>query len=212
MQDALAQGGIYVITDARLIAGEQLLTAVAAALRGGAALVQYRDKGDRIKERSRRRREATALLALCHEQQVPLIINDDIELAAAIAADGVHLGREDASPALARQRLGHDAIIGISGYADPRAALTVEADYIAFGRLFESYTKPQASPASLHTLRTARTLTHKPIVGIGGINRHNAAQVAAAGANWLAVVNAVFDSQDIEASTRALCSALNQQI
>lgn len=212
MTARLAQAGIYVITDAQLTPSERLLPAVAAALRGGAGMVQYRDKGDPHLERQRRAREARALLELCRDYAVPLIINDDIELAADINADGVHLGRDDAQPTQARQRLGEDAIIGVSGYADPAAVETPEADYIAFGRLFDSPTKPQATPASLGVLRKARQLSDKPLVGIGGITADNAPLVCNAGAHWLAVVSSVFAASDIEQATQQLSHLITQQI
>lgn len=209
MKSRLRQGGLYVITDAALLARPQLLPAVTAALRGGAGMVQYRDKSQ---DAQRRLRQARALLRLCQDHDVPLIINDDTELAAAIDADGVHLGRSDADPQATRKLLGPSAIIGISGYAEPEAALNPAADYIAFGCLFDSPTKPSAPVASLDVLGAARRLTAKPLVGIGGINAANAGQVLAAGADWLAVVSAVFASPDIEAATRRLCQLITQRI
>ncbi|MGB1580386.1 MAG: thiamine phosphate synthase, partial [Nevskiales bacterium] len=129
----LVSSGLYVITDSQLIGGKALLPAVEAALRGGAGMVQYRDKSA---NQAQRFDEASGLAELCRHAAVPLIINDDIALAKAVGADGVHLGRDDAAATTARAELGPQAIIGISGYNQPEAALAAEADYIALGRLF----------------------------------------------------------------------------
>ncbi|HEY5718860.1 MAG TPA: thiamine phosphate synthase, partial [Gammaproteobacteria bacterium] len=139
--------GLYAITDGRH--GDALLDPVDAVLRGGAVLVQYRDKSG---DRPRRRAEATALLALCRRHRARLLINDDVELAAAVGADGVHLGRDDGSLAAARERLGPGALIGVSCYADParaRDAARAGADYLAFGSVHPSPTKPHAVRAPL---------------------------------------------------------------
>lgn len=205
----LQQGGLYVITDPGLLPDEQLLPAVAAALRGGAGLVQYRDKS---RHAARRQQQVAALLQLCREHGALLLINDDVALAAAVGADGVHLGRDDMTVEQARDILGPDAIIGVSGYADPFAILQPQADYVAFGRLFPSRTKPTALPATLDVLRQARRLDSKPIVAIGGINSDNALSVRRAGANWLAVVEAVFGGIDVEQRARTLCRRLDEKL
>lgn len=200
--------GLYVITDTALIGGNRLVPAVAAALNGGARMVQYRDKSS---DTMRRRDEATALLGLCRQAGVPLIINDDIELAAGIGADGVHLGHDDASPHDARQRLGSGAIIGLSCHSDPGAPYIMEADYAAFGRFFSSSTKPGAPQASLEVLGQAREKLDIPVVAIGGINAANGASLIAAGADMLAVVAGVFGSDDIESAAREISGLFERQ-
>ncbi len=195
--------GLYVITEPGLIGGERLLPAVSAALEGGACMIQYRDKSQ---EHNRRQDEAAALNALCNAASVPLIINDDIDLAAAVGAAGVHLGLSDSSPAEARRRLGPEAIIGVTCHADPDAPYTTHADYAAFGRFFPSATKPDAPPAPLDILQQARNKLPIPIVAIGGINATNATEVLAAGADMLAVVGAVFGAPDIKSAARRLSS------
>ncbi|MDX1496720.1 MAG: thiamine phosphate synthase, partial [Salinisphaeraceae bacterium] len=180
-----------------------------ATLRGGAGMLQYRDK---TAPPEQRHAEAQALRQLCHQYAVPLIINDDIELARAVAADGVHLGGTDASPASARAVLGPQAIIGISGYNNAEAARNPEADYIAFGRLCPSATKPEAPAANLEVFSRARAITQQPLVGIGGINADNAQWVMDAGADWLAVVAAVFAADDIETATQQLCQCMAQRL
>jgi thiamine-phosphate pyrophosphorylase len=198
MHPLLPSHGLYVITDGPR-AG--LLEACAAALRGGAAVVQYRDK---TTDHARRRSEAAALVALCARFGAPLIVNDDVELAAAIGAAGVHLGEDDADIALARERLGADVIIGVSCYDSLERAQRLAqsgADYLAFGAFFSSPTKPQARHVTLDLLVAARAL-RKPLVAIGGITPDNAQPLLDAGANFLAVVSGVFANADPENAAR----------
>lgn len=192
--------GLYVITDSRLLAG-RLQAAVEAALRGGARLVQYRDKQLNA---AMRREEAGALLTLCRHFDVPLIINDDAQLAADIGADGVHLGEHDLPVSEARRMLGPQAIIGRSCYQWANAPGLAGADYAAFGRFYPSQTKPEAAPADIRVLHQARQQLDCPIVAIGGITADNGAPLIAAGADMLAVVGGVFDQPDIEAAARRL--------
>lgn len=201
--------GLYVITDAALCARHGLSDSVAAALRGGARLVQYRDKSG---DQERRLREAKALAALCREHGATFIINDDVMLAKACDAHGVHLGRDDGDIAAAREALGTGKVIGISCYDELERARRVRelgADYIAFGSLFPSSIKPDAVRAPLTLFAEARHLG-LPMCGIGGIDRDNIADVAAAGADMAAVISAVFDRpslQEIEQAARALAGA-----
>lgn len=194
--------GLYAITDPQLLPGKALISGVEAALRGGAVLVQYRDKSAGEAER---RSRAQSLLDLCRDFGVPLIINDDPLLAAALGADGVHLGRSDPDLHTSRQRLGPTAIIGTSCQADINHAHAVAgnpADYVAFGRFYHSNTKSGAPQAPLSVLEQARTLP-VPRVAIGGITLDNAPPLIAAGADLLAVVQGLFAAQDIEARARA---------
>jgi len=195
--------GLYAITDATLCARLGLEPAVAAALRGGAGMIQYRDKG---RDRGRREAEARALLGLCRRHRAPLIVNDDIDLARAVGADGVHVGRDDASVGAARAALGPGAIVGASCYnrlERARAAVEAGADYVAFGRFFPSATKPQAVPADRALVRRARLELEVPIVAIGGITPENGRALVAAGVDWLAVVGGVFAAPDPESAARA---------
>jgi thiamine-phosphate pyrophosphorylase len=194
--------GLYAITDSKLAAdsGATLADQVGQALEGGAAIIQYRDKGS---DQQQRIAEAGALLQLCRGHAVPLIINDDLSLAAEIGADGVHLGRDDADIHQARSALGEDAIIGISCYNRLELALGAQesgADYVAFGRFFSSTTKPQAQPADLELLHRARPKLQIPIVAIGGITPENGAPLIEAGADMLAVIHGIFGQQDIAAA------------
>ncbi|QWF72127.1 thiamine phosphate synthase [Methylomonas paludis] len=185
--------GLYAITQPEGKSIPTVLAEVEAALRGGAGVLQYRDKNplDAVDLSSR-------LLQLCRQYQVPLLINDNVELALVIGADGVHLGKDDGDIQQARLRLGSQAIIGTSCYNDPAKAVHMQtggADYVAFGRFFTSGTKPLAAPAQLETLRQAKANLHIPIVAIGGILPDNGGQLLAAGADLLAVIGGLFDAE-----------------
>jgi thiamine-phosphate pyrophosphorylase len=178
------------------------LDGVARAMEGGARLVQYRDKSP---EPDMRRRRAGALLDLCRSAGVPLIVNDDLELALALGADGVHLGREDGDAAAARARLGPGAILGVSCYDRLELAIAAEragASYAAFGSFFPSKVKPGAVRPEPDLLTRARERMKIPLVAIGGITTQNAASLIAAGADMLAVVTGLFQAPDIAAAAR----------
>lgn len=196
-------GGIYAITF-ETADTEKLLTQVEAALTGGIAAVQYRDKSDDV---ARRHEQASELVALCRRFHVPLIVNDDLRLADLCDADGVHLGRDDASLREARIILGRDKFIGTTCYQSLEIALAAQAagaDYVAFGSFFPSPTKPAAGRADTALLRAAAPVIHVPLVVIGGITLENAPQLLDAGADSLAVLSALFDAPDIRAAARAL--------
>jgi len=163
-------------------------------------MLQYRDK---TLDADRRLGEASALAVLCREFAVPLIINDDVALARASGAAGVHLGEDDAGVAEARAIVG-DAIIGVSCYDSlqrAQGAATAGADYLAFGAFFPSVTKPGARHATPDLLRDARRLG-LPLVAIGGITRENGESLIAAGADYLAVVSGVFGASDVRAAAQ----------
>jgi thiamine-phosphate pyrophosphorylase len=192
--------GLYAITQTDNKSGDTIINDVISAIKGGAVIVQYRDKNplDAVFL-------ASELVKICHQHQVPLIINDDVELAARVGADGVHIGKEDGAIAQARRRLGADAIIGVSCYNFVEQALDAQnqgATYVAFGRFFPSTSKPLAAPAHIETLRQAKLLLTLPIVAIGGILPENGAPLLAAGADFLAVIGGLFESQP-EQSARA---------
>ncbi|MGM0554304.1 MAG: thiamine phosphate synthase [Pseudomonadota bacterium] len=171
-----------------------------AALRGGARLIQFRDK---VLAGTAREAIARELVALARAHEALCIINDDTELAARIAADGVHLGRDDPDPAAARTRLGPGAVIGVSCYNDlerARAAQAAGASYVAFGSVFPSPTKPDAVRAELDLFRRARAALDLAVCAIGGITPDNATEVVAAGADMLAVIQGVSAAPDPEAA------------
>ncbi|MDD1622098.1 MAG: thiamine phosphate synthase [Methylococcaceae bacterium] len=198
--------GLYAITQTEGRSIAQVIQDVEAALKGGAVVIQYRDKQPLDAHYL-----AAQLLQLCQRYQVPLLINDDVELALTVGANGVHLGRDDGDIALARRRLGPEAIIGISCYNDLEKAQDMAAkgaDYVAFGRFFPSGSKPLAAPADIATLREAKQALSLPIVAIGGILPENGGQLLAAGADLLAVIGGVFDG-DPETSARAYQALFN---
>jgi thiamine-phosphate pyrophosphorylase len=189
--------GLYAITP-EAGASEALQRKVSAALEGGIALLQYRRKRQASLD------EASALAALCRRSGVPFIVNDDIELALACGADGVHLGRDDGDLAASRAKL-RGKLLGISCYdslAAARAAVAGGADYVAFGSVFASSTKPSAVRAPHALFGDARPLG-VPLVAIGGITLENAPALLRAGADALAVVSDLFDAPDIAARARA---------
>ena len=170
--------GLYAITDGDLLPPERLLAAVEAALRGGAVMVQYREKSLPFPQRLSQARD---LVAACNNVRVPLVINDDPALAKRVSASGVHLGQSDSSLAAARETLGDAAIIGATCHADidlARSADRAGVDYLAFGRFFSSSTKPDAPSAS------------------GGITLQNGESLIRAGADMLAVIGGLFDGDD----------------
>ncbi|MEY3190882.1 MAG: hypothetical protein RIS10_999 [Pseudomonadota bacterium] len=192
--------GLYAITQIKNKTADIIINEVIAAIKGGAVVVQFRDKEplDAIYL-------ADQLVKVCHEYKVPLLINDDIELAIKVGADGVHIGREDGAISEARDRLGADAIIGVSCYNFVEQALNAQeqgATYVAFGRFFPSSSKPLAAPAELDTLRKAKFLLDIPIVAIGGILPENGGPLLTAGADLLAVIGGLFETQP-EQSARA---------
>lgn len=198
MRPRLADRGLYAITDGPRA---DLLDTAAAALDGGAVLLQYRDK---TADARRRLQDARALQGLCAARGVPLIVNDDVELAAVVGAAGVHLGEDDSDVAAARMRLGENAIIGVSCYdslARARQLAAAGADYLAFGAFFPSTTKPDARHATPALLREARTFG-RPLVAIGGITPDNGGPLIEAGADYLAVIAAVFGAADVRAAAR----------
>ncbi len=201
--------GLYVITDTALIPDERFGERVAAALRGGARIVQYRDKRDAP---ALRERLASEMVRLCREFDAISIINDDVELAARVGADGVHVGRDDAALAHARARLGTDAIIGVSCYNRLELAVRAAeqgADYVAFGSFFPSRVKPEAVPAGIELLREARERLTVPRCAIGGITAEKGGPLVEAGADMLAVISDVFAAPDIEAAARRFALLFN---
>ena len=203
--------GLYAITDSSLIPPGQLLTCVAQAIAGGATAVQYRNKQASDHERYR---EAAALVTLCNQHAVPLLVNDDADLAAAVGASGVHLGKTDAPIRQAREQLGPEAIIGVSCYNDLGRAVAAAqdgADYVAFGRFFPSRSKPDAVQAEVPLLSRARQQLELPIVAIGGITPGNGQSLLAAGANLLAAIHGVFGQPDIRAAAARYTDLFHNQ-
>lgn len=198
--------GLYAITDAHLIPRERFADTVAAAVRGGAMLVQLREKEAPREDIIQLGR---AVLEVTRRYGALLIVNDHPSVAKAIGADGVHVGRDDPSVAEARALLGPEAIIGASCYGELERAVTAEregADYVAFGTPFPSPTKTKRTDISLSIFQEAKRLVHVPVFAIGGITLDNAVQLLAAGADGVAVVSGVFGAPDVEAAAHAFAA------
>jgi len=194
--------GLYAVTP-DIANTPELLALAEAALAGGARALQYRNKSAGA---ALRLVQGRALVALCWEYQVPLIINDHLELALALDADGLHLGVEDGSLANARAQLGPAKILGASCYDRIENAFEAErlgADYVAFGSFFPSSIKPGAVRAPLTLLQEARRRLPVPVLAIGGITPANAPQLLAAGADGIAVISALFGADDVKLAARS---------
>ncbi|MEW5863177.1 MAG: thiamine phosphate synthase [Pseudomonadota bacterium] len=200
--------GLYAITP-ECADTARLAALVERALEGGARLVQYRAKA---LAREAKLAQARALVAAAHRHGALLIVNDDPALAVEAGADGAHLGREDGDPAAARVLLGA-RLLGVSCYDSlerARAAAAAGADYLAFGSVFPSPTKPAAVRAPLSLFAAARPLG-LPLVAIGGVTLANAAQAIRAGADCVAVISALFDAPDVAAAARAFCRLFDEE-
>jgi thiamine-phosphate pyrophosphorylase len=194
--------GLYAIT-AETVETALLVSMTQQAISGGARLIQYRNK---TTDTRLHLEQARALVHLCRKVRIPLIINDYLDLAVEVSADGLHLGREDGLLSEARRRLGDEKILGASCYNRLDYAVEAQrqgADYVAFGAFFASSTKPNAIPASPALLRLAKCELNIPVVAIGGITSENAPQLINEGADALAVSKALYEASDI-------CSAAQQ--
>lgn len=198
--------GLYAVSDEDVASDREFEARGLAVVEGGAKALQFRDK---TRDRRRRLDRAQFLVGLCQKRHIPLIINDDVELALHIGAAGVHLGRDDMPLAQARARLGPRAIVGISCYNDlgrAREAAAQGADYVAFGRFFASHTKPDAVLAPLELLSEARAHLRIPIVAIGGVTAENGSDLILAGADVLAVIKGVFAAADPKLAAQAMAN------
>lgn len=196
--------GLYAVTPDEADTG-RLATLVEAALAGGASLVQYRNK---TAGRALRLEQAARLRQVCQRYRVPLIVNDHLDVALAVEAEGVHLGRDDGDIAAARAQL-PGKILGVSCYNDITRAISAEragADYVAFGRFFVSATKPGDIRASLTLVAEAKRQVHSPLVAIGGITREHTPALIAGGIDAVAVVSALFSSPDVRAAAKCFAA------
>ena len=203
--------GVYLVTDAGLSGDRSTPEIVEAAVAGGVDVVQLREKGTTARERYEL---GTDLRALTRDAGVPLIVNDRIDLAAAVDADGVHLGDDDLPVSVARERLGPDAIVGRS-VSTPSAAREAEAAgavYLGVGAVYGTDSKdtsPEQSNVGLDRIRAVREATDLPFVGIGGVTPENAAAVVEAGADGVAVISAITGADDPETATPDLAAAVD---
>lgn len=203
--------GLYAITNEQLMPADIFLSKAESALSAGIAVLQYRDKSS---DTLKRTTQVSLLKQLCDKHNTLLIINDDIELAKEVDADGVHIGKDDQSIHIVREQLGENKIIGVSCYdqiALAESAVKDGADYIAFGSFFNSSVKPDASKANINLIADFKSNYDTPVCCIGGITTENCPPLIAAGADMLAVISDVFshDSHnEIQNKCREYSSAL----
>lgn len=193
--------GLYAVTP-DIANTAELLAKTESVLTGGARLLQYRNKSA---DTAQQLTQARALLALCRKYQVAFIVNDHLDLALAVDADGLHLGSGDGSLAEARVRLGPKKILGASCYdrlGDALAAERSGVDYTAFGSFFPSIVKPGATHAPLALLQEAKRRLSRPVVAIGGITPENAPRLIAAGADSVAVISALYGAPDVRTAAQ----------
>ena len=194
--------GLYALTDSHLIPEQQFIDTIEKAIVGGVQIIQYRNK---YFDKIRHLEQVQALQRLCKKYQIPLIINDYVELAQQVGADGVHLGKDDPSFFTARSILGNNAIIGVSCYDQlslAQQAVKSGATYVAFGSFFPSRTKSDTVACNLDVLRQARKMFNCPLVAIGGITPDNGIELIAAGADCLAVIHGLFGQTDVTAAAQ----------
>lgn len=200
--------GLYAVTP-DIADTDLLVKKVEAALAGGVNVLQYRNKQANHKLQTQ---QARALLPLCRQYNVPLIINDSVKLCLTLDADGVHLGADDGNLAEVRSRIGEDKILGASCYNRFDLALSAQnqgADYIAFGACFASNTKPNAPVADLSLFSQARAELSIPAVAIGGITLQNATQAIQAGADAIAIIQAIFAADDVKLASQQFSQLIN---
>ncbi len=201
---------LYLVTDSELARGRRLVDLVGAAIDGGTTMVQYREKGATT---SAMVEEARVLRELCRSRKVAFIVNDRLDIALAVDADGLHVGQDDLPASLARRLLGRGKILGVSvGSASEAASAAADgADYVGASPIFATPTKADAPPPmGIAGLRALAGASHLPIVAIGGINAGNAAAILEAGAAGIAVVSAIICADEPESAARALRKIIDE--
>jgi thiamine-phosphate pyrophosphorylase len=195
--------GLYVIMDPSAVAGGDETHIARQAIAGGARLIQWRDK---TREKGLQLPVVEALRRLCSEAGVPFIVNDDVDLALAVAANGVHVGQKDLPVAVVRRLVPRDMIVGCStnNPDEARRAEADGADYVSVGRLYVTGSKADTRPATLDTLQAVKQSASVPVCAIGGINESNIDDVIAAGADMAAVIAAVIAAADVREAARRL--------
>lgn len=194
---------LYAVTDRSWLQGESLSTQVEKALKGGTTFVQLREKK---LDKEHFFKEAVEIKELCKKYQVPFVINDDVEIALKVDADGVHVGQRDMEAGDVRAKLGPDKIIGVSVQNVEQAILAQQrgADYLGVGAVFSTTSKDDAIEVDGATLRAICEAVTIPVVAIGGIGRDNILQLSGSGICGVAVISAIFAQEDIEEAAREL--------
>lgn len=202
---------VYAVTDRSWLHGESLFNQVEKALKGGATFIQLREKE---LDEEHFLKEAMVIKELCKRYHVPFVINDNVELALKVEADGVHVGQSDMEAGNVRDKLGKDKIIGVSTQTVEQALLAEKqgADYLGVGAVFPTGTKLDAVEVGYDRLQEICNAVHIPVVAIGGITRENIIQLKGSGVSGIAVVSAIFASKDIEEATKELCNTTKEMI
>lgn len=202
---------VYAVTDRSWLNGESLYSQVEKALKGGATFIQLREKE---LDEEVFLNEANEIKELCKRYQVPFVINDNVDIACKIDADGVHVGQSDMEAGSVREKLGPDKIIGVSAQTVEQALLAEScgADYLGVGAVFPTGTKSDAVEVGYESLKAICDAVHIPVVAIGGITSNNILKLKGSGASGAAVVSAIFASKDIEAATQDLCKKTREMI
>lgn len=194
---------LYAVTDRAWVGKRTLIQQVEEALKGGATCVQLREKE---LEDALFLQEAKEICALCRRYSVPFIVNDNVEIARACGADGVHVGQEDMAADEARRRIGMDMLLGVSVHTveEARQAVQDGADYLGLGAVFPTNTKTDAEQMPGELLGVICAAVDVPVVAIGGINRDNLLKLSGSGLDGVALVSAIFSAEDIEGTCREL--------
>ena len=202
---------LYAVTDRAWLRGRTLIEQAEEALRGGATCLQLREKelddGSFL-------REAQELKTLCGQYHVPLIVNDNVEIAMECGADGVHIGQHDAAASEVRQKIGPDMLLGVSAQTVEQAVKAEQdgADYLGVGAVFSTGTKPDADDVSFETLKAICAAVSIPVVAIGGISQNNICKLAGSGIDGVAVVSAIFAAGEIEQATKDLRRTVREEL
>ncbi len=202
---------LYAVTDRHWLDGRTLLDVVKESLDGGVTMLQLREK---TLEEGRFLEEARELQALCRERHIPFIVNDNVDIAKAMDADGIHVGQSDMEALDVRAKLGPDKIIGVSAHTVEEALLAERhgADYLGVGAVFPTGSKDDADEVSYETLKAICDAVSIPVVAIGGVSQANVAQLAGSGICGVAVISAIYAQKDIKAAAADLKTAVEEML
>lgn len=202
---------LYAVTDRTWLNGETLYEQVEKALKGGATFIQLREKA---LDQEAFLKEAKEIKVLCEKYHVPFVINDNVEIARKVNADGVHVGQSDMEAGDVREKLGKEKIIGVSAQTVEQAILAEQrgADYLGVGAVFPTGSKDDAQEVSHEILRAICEAVQIPVIAIGGINQDNVKQLSGSGVCGIAVISAIFAQKDIEKATRTLKEVTKEMV
>ena len=202
---------LYAVTDRHWLNGRELADVVKESLDGGVTMLQLREK---TLEEDKFLEEAKLLQTLCRERKIPFIINDNVDIAVAMDADGVHVGQSDMEALDVRAKVGPDKIVGVSAQTVEQALLAEKhgADYLGVGAVFPTGSKDDADDVSYETLKAICEAVSIPVVAIGGISQENVSRLAESGICGVAVISAIYAAKDIRAAASKLKRATEEMI